>query len=142
MDLAGATQDFPDYSQELGRLTPDGLDVSEGQWQKLAIARAIFEKRKFFIFDEPTASPDAQAENNLYQMLHDRLSDRGCIFISHRLPSAIMADRIIVLDGKTIAEVGTHSELLERQGIYASMYYVQSSSYVSENQKEGYVWDA
>ena len=136
LNMAGAASDFPDLSRNIGRLTSDGSDLSEGQWQKLAVARAFFSRRKFFIFDEPTASLDAQAENNLYMNLKEKLNDKGCIFISHRLPSAIMADRIVVLNNHRIAETGSHEELLRQNGIYAEMYRAQAEAYVQEPGKE------
>ncbi len=136
LNMAGAASDFPDLSRNIGRLTSDGSDLSEGQWQKLAVARAFFSRRKFFIFDEPTASLDAQAENNLYMNLKEKLNDKGCIFISHRLPSAIMADRIVVLNNHRIAETGSHEELLRQNGIYAEMYRAQAEAYVREPGKE------
>lgn len=136
LHMAGAAPDFPDLSRNIGRLTSRGSDLSEGQWQKLAVARAFFSRRKFFIFDEPTASLDAQAESSLYRNLKEKLSDKGCIFISHRLPSAIMADRIIVLDSRRIAEIGSHQELLRLNGIYAEMYRAQAEAYIRESGKE------
>ncbi len=136
LNMAGAASDFPDLSRNIGRLTSNGSDLSEGQWQKLAVARAFFARRKFFIFDEPTASLDAQAEDNLYRNLKEKLDDKGCIFISHRLPSAIMADRIVVLNNHRTAETGSHEELLRKNGIYAEMYRAQAEAYVQRPGKE------
>lgn len=140
LHMANAEEDFPDLSRSVGKLDQKGEDISGGQWQKLAIARAFFSNREFFIFDEPTAALDVQTENMLYQNLKNKLSDKGCIFISHRLPSAIMADRIIVIDKGRIAESGSHETLLKAQGIYARMYYAQADAYMDKDRawnKEG-----
>ncbi len=130
LKMADAEADFPVLDQMIGRLYENGTGLSGGQWQKLAIARPFFSDRDFFIFDEPTASLDAEAENILYQNLKSRLSHKGCIFISHRLPGAIMSDRILVIDNHHLAESGTHEELLLKNGIYAEMYHAQADSYL------------
>ncbi|MCC8195518.1 MAG: ABC transporter ATP-binding protein/permease [Ruminococcus sp.] len=130
LKMADAEADFPVLDQMIGRLYESGTDLSGGQWQKLAIARAFFSNRDFFIFDEPTASLDAEAENILYKNLKSRFSHKGCIFISHRLPGAIMSNRILVIDNHHLAESGTHEELLLKNGIYAEMYHAQADSYL------------
>lgn len=127
--MAEAEGDFPELDRTAGKLDDHGTDLSGGQWQKLAIARAFFPNRQFFILDEPTASLDAKAEDALYRNLKTKLQDKGCIFITHRLPGAIMSDRIFVMDGGRIAETGTHAELLVCNGIYARMYHAQADSY-------------
>ena len=106
----------------LGNLEEDGADLSGGQWQKIAIARACFCQSQFLILDEPTAALDPIAESQMYYVFSEILKDYGYIFISHRLASAKMAERILVLDQGTIIEDGSHEELIEKQGRYYELY--------------------
>lgn len=114
----------------LGTIAEDGVDLSGGQWQKLALARACFAKSKFLILDEPTAALDPMAESRMYHMFAEILSDYGYIFISHRLASAKMAERILVLENGELVEDGSHSQLMEKKGLYWNMFTEQSSWYV------------
>lgn len=124
---------FDDLDKHLGKLEESGTELSGGQKQKLAIARACAAKTNFIIFDEPTASLDPSAEKEMYQNLQKIIgtSDRGrgCIFISHRLASAKMADVIFVLDEGRIIEKGSHDELIKNGGLYSKMYKEQASWY-------------
>lgn len=115
----------------LGNIEDDGVDLSGGQWQKIAIARACFPKSSFIILDEPTASLDPVAESLMYHTFSEVLKDNGYIFISHRLASAKMADRIIVIDDGRIIEDGNHDELMKQQGMYCKMFREQSAWYVN-----------
>lgn len=122
----------------LGKIENEGIDISGGQWQRIAISRALFSDSKFIILDEPTASLDPLAESDMYQSFTNILHDRGCIIISHRLASARMADRIIVIDNGIVVECGRHTTLLDNNGLYAQMWKAQSSWYteVTRNEKK------
>lgn len=124
---------FDDLDKHLGKLEESGTELSGGQKQKLAIARACAAKSNFIIFDEPTASLDPSAEKEMYQNLQKIIGTsnrgRGCIFISHRLASAKMADIIFVLDEGRIIEKGSHDELIKNGGLYSKMYKEQASWY-------------
>jgi len=127
---------FDDLDKHLGKLEESGTELSGGQKQKLAIARACAAKTNFIIFDEPTASLDPSAEKEMYQNLQKIIGTsnrgRGCIFISHRLASAKMADIIFVLDEGRIIEKGSHDELIKNGGLYSKMYKEQASWYKDE----------
>lgn len=116
----------------LGKIYSDGIDVSGGQWQRIAMARSYISDARFVIMDEPTAALDPIAESKMYERFADVLSKRGAIMISHRLASAKMADKIFVLSGGTVAEEGTHEELLKKGGLYHEMWEKQSSWYVTK----------
>lgn len=113
----------------LGKLEEDGVDLSGGQWQRIAVARACLPDSAFAILDEPAASLDPVAESALYHSFAEVLKNRGCILISHRLASARMADRILVLSGGVVSEAGSHAELMASGGLYARMYESQSAWY-------------
>ena len=125
-----------DLDVPLGKIEDDGIDVSGGQWQRIAISRALFSDSAFLILDEPTASLDPIAENEIYQSFANILQDRGCIMISHRLASAKIADKIIVIDSGIVLEKGNHTALLERDGLYAQMWGKQSSWYMEGTSNE------
>lgn len=118
---------------KLGRIYEGGRELSGGQWQRIAIARALFSDSCFIIFDEPTAAIDPNAELEIYKMLIDLCSDKTAIFISHRLGWAKNADRIIVLGEGKVVENGTHEELIQKNGVYAGMYNLQASWYVGNS---------
>lgn len=115
--------------QNLGKIREDGIDLSFGQWQKLALARAIFKKAPFTIFDEPTSSLDPISENKMYENLHILSSTHGSVFISHRLASCKMCDKIILIDNGKVKEYGSHKDLIYQNGLYKKMYEEQSSWY-------------
>lgn len=115
----------------LGKLAEDGVDISRGQWQRIAIARAFLSQAEFVVLDEPTASLDPIAESRVYQSFGEVLERKGAIVISHRLASARMAERILVLEGGEVVESGSHEELMENGGLYAAMYEEQSGWYHS-----------
>lgn len=118
---------------KLGRLYEGARELSGGQWQRIAIAQALLKDAELIIFDEPTAAIDPNAELDIYNMLMDLFKDKAMIMISHRLGWAKKADRIIVLRDGHIVEDGNHDELINKSGIYAKMYNLQSSWYISEN---------
>ncbi|BBH20189.1 ABC transporter permease [Paenibacillus baekrokdamisoli] len=113
----------------LGKLNQDGVDLSGGQWQRLAMARAIVNPAPLLILDEPTAALDPVSESKIYEEFEKLSANRTTIFISHRLGSTKLADKIFVIDDGTIAEEGTHDELIARNQIYATMYESQRGWY-------------
>lgn len=128
-DLAGMLE------KPLGNLSSEGTGLSGGQWQRLALSRACYRDSAICVLDEPTASLDPVAENELYANFTEMMRERACILISHRLAVARYTDRILVLEGGRLVEDGTHGSLMEREGVYASMYLAQSHWYASEEQR-------
>lgn len=117
----------------LGKLEEGGTDISEGQWQRIAIARAIVnggKKGKAFILDEPAASLDPVAENQVYRQFADLAEGKTALFITHRLGAVKDVDMIFVLDGGVVAERGTHAELMEKKGYYEKMFVSQQEWYL------------
>jgi len=121
----------------LGRLYEGGIDVSRGQWQRIAVARAFLSRSNFVVLDEPTASLDPIAESRMYGAFLDILNERGTIIISHRLASAKMADKIIVIESGEVSAVGNHAELMREGGIYSVMFEEQSGWYQEDYTKNG-----
>lgn len=117
------------YRTQLGR-EMDGVDLSGGQWQKLAIARALVRKAELIILDEPTAALDPLAEAEIYEQFLEMTSGRTAVMISHRLGSARMAHRIIVLKDGRIVEEGDHDTLAQRDGEYARLFRLQAQWYM------------
>lgn len=113
----------------LGKLEENGVDLSGGQWQRVAIARACIADSSFVILDEPTASLDPVAESEMYHSFAEIMKNKGCIMISHRLASAKMCDKIIVLDGGRVTQQGSHEVLMQSGGLYAKMFSTQSAWY-------------
>ena len=107
----------------------NGEELSGGEWQKVAIARAFYPDSKFMIMDEPTSSLDPEAEYKLYETMADLCKYKSAIFISHRLSSVIMADKILVLDNGEIIEAGNHKDLIEIDGKYAHLFKLQAERY-------------
>ena len=137
MDMAGAEEVAGlGLEKSLGRLTEDSIDISKGQWQRVAIARALISDAAFIILDEPTASLDPVAESRMYESFSSVMREHGSIIVSHRLASAKLADKIIVIDGGVTAEIGSHGELMERNGLYARMFDEQRSWYVDSEVTE------
>ena len=115
---------------------PNGIELSIGQWQKLAIARAFYSKSDILILDEPTASLDPIAEQEIFNQFDELRRDKTTIFVSHRLSSATVATKIIVLEYGELIEEGTHRELMEKQGRYYELFSTQARRYV-ENTESG-----
>lgn len=113
----------------LGKIKEQGVDLSGGQWQRLVIARALYNPAAVQILDEPTAALDPVAESGIYEIFGKISAGKSTIFITHRLGAARLADEIIVVDGGKVAEQGNHECLLSQKGIYASMYEAQRSWY-------------
>ena len=117
------------YEQMLGRRFEGGVDLSGGEWQKLALARAYLREAQVLILDEPTAALDARAEFEVFQRFNELTTDKMALFISHRFSTVRMAERIIVLENGSIAEEGSHDLLMAHGGTYAGMFELQASSY-------------
>lgn len=113
----------------LGKISENGVDLSGGEWQRLAIARSLYSDAPLSILDEPTAALDPVAESNIYQIFKQISVGKSALFITHRLGAARIADEIIVIDGGKVAEQGSHDELLTRNGIYADMFNTQKGWY-------------
>ena len=107
----------------------DGALLSGGEQQKLAISHVYSKENRFVILDEPSSALDPIAEYEMYQTMDKACENCGMIFISHRLSSAVMADRIYLLENGEVLEVGTHKELMERNGRYAEMFRRQAENY-------------
>lgn len=121
---------FPDgYDQMLGRRFAGGVDLSGGEWQKFALARAYMRDAQVLVLDEPTASLDARAERLLFQRFADLAQGRSAILISHRFSTVRMADRILVLSDGFIEEDGTHEDLMSRGGRYSQLFELQAAGY-------------
>jgi ATP-binding cassette subfamily B protein len=106
-----------------------GRDLSVGQWQRLALARAFFRDAPLIILDEPTASLDAQAEADLFRRIRNLFSGRTVVLISHRFSTVRSADRIYVMSQGHVAEQGTHTQLIAQGGMYAKMFNLQAEMY-------------
>jgi ATP-binding cassette, subfamily B, bacterial len=121
------------YKQMLGRRFEEGVDLSGGEWQKVALARAYLRDAQLLILDEPTAALDARAEYEVFVRFAELMSGRMAVLISHRFSTVRMVDRIVVLapgvDGGTVVEKGTHAELVARGGLYAELFDLQAAGY-------------
>ena len=113
----------------------EGTELSGGQWQKLAIARAFYSTSDILILDEPTASLDAIAEQEIFNTFDQLRRDKTTIFVSHRLSSATVASKIVVLEYGEVVEEGTHAELMEKRGKYYELFSTQAKRYVSEGER-------
>jgi len=117
------------YETILGRRWEKGLELSGGQWQKIALARAFMRNAEVLILDEPTSALDAEAEYEIYKRFRELMHGRIAVLISHRFSTVRMADRIVVLSEGRILEVGSHSELMRRGGPYAHLFNLQAEGY-------------
>jgi ATP-binding cassette subfamily B protein len=127
---AGVIESLPDaYEQMLGRRFEGGIELSGGEWQKVALARAYVRDAELLILDEPTASLDARAEYEVFERFSDLTAGKTAVLISHRFSTVRMADRIVVVEGGTVRETGTHEELLAAGGLYAELFRLQARGY-------------
>lgn len=136
--IAAATQSLADqlaarlphhYDQMLGKRFNNGVELSGGEWQKIALARAYMKDAQLLILDEPTAALDARAEYDVFLRFADLTKGKTSVLISHRFSTVRMADRILVLEKGTVDEIGSHEELLARNGTYAALFHLQAQGY-------------
>jgi ATP-binding cassette subfamily B protein len=113
----------------LGCRFAGGVDLSGGEWQKIALARAYLRDAQLLILDEPTAALDARSEHEVFQRFADLTKGKMSVLISHRFSTVRMSDRILVLENGTIAEQGAHNQLLRSGGCYAEMFELQAAHY-------------
>ena len=118
------------FDTVLGGWFEAGHEISAGQWQKLAVSRAFMRDAEVLVLDEPTASIDAEGEHELFQRFQELAADRTAIVISHRFSTVRLADRIAVLRGGRLEELGTHRDLLARDGRYAHLFRLQARGYL------------
>ena len=114
----------------------NGLELSGGQWQKIALARAFFRDSQFVILDEPSSALDPEAEDYIFTSFKQLCANRGGILISHRLSGVMMVDTIVLLDKGAVIESGTHEALMAQNGKYAEMYRLQAEKYVGGDANE------
>lgn len=117
------------YNTAIGNLFNDSRELSWGEWQKIALARSLFRDAQVLILDEPSSALDADAEYEIFSRFREIMKGRTAILISHRFTNVSLADRIIVINKGSVEETGTHEELMEKRGIYFSMYTKQSSRF-------------
>jgi ATP-binding cassette subfamily B protein len=123
-------EDLPDgYQTMLGRWFHGGHELSLGQWQRIALARAFMRDAEILVLDEPTASLDAQTEYEIFRHFQELTAGKMAILISHRFSTVRMADRIVVIESGRIAEMGSHQELLRLEGTYARLFSMQAEGY-------------
>lgn len=117
------------YAQPLGKRFAGGLDLSGGEWQKIALSRAYMREAEILILDEPTAALDARAEHDVFARFRELSAGRTTVLISHRFSTVRMADRILVLEGGRVLEEGSHAALMARDGRYAELFTLQAEGY-------------
>jgi ATP-binding cassette, subfamily B, bacterial len=117
------------FDQQLGRRFEGGVDLSGGEWQRMALARAYLRDAQLLILDEPTAALDARSEQEVFQRFAELTKGKMALLISHRFSTVKMTDRIVVLSHGVLTEEGTHEELIRHGGLYAEMFEMQAASY-------------
>lgn len=123
-------ESLPDgVNQIVGKMFDSGIDLSGGQWQKLALARAFFRNAPILILDEPTAAIDAKAEYEIFENVQKLQKDKTVLIISHRFSTVRNADRILVLEDGKILEEGNHETLMKKKGLYAELFEIQAKGY-------------
>jgi ATP-binding cassette subfamily B protein len=121
------------YDTALGKWFDSGVNLSGGEWQKVALARAFMRDAKILLLDEPTSALDAQAEYDLFERLRTLTAGRTAVYISHRFSTVRRADRIVFLEHGRLVEEGTHEELMRLDGRYARLFRMQASAYTGED---------
>lgn len=117
------------YNQQLGKDLTGGIEPSHGQWQKLALARTFYRDALIFVLDEPTASVDAESEEAIFAKLERLPKTKTVILISHRFSTVRRAKQIVVIEGGSITEKGSHEELLSQNKTYARLFALQAKGY-------------
>src|ERR1700740_2919040 len=117
------------FDQVLGSRFEGAVDLSGGEWQKIAIARAYLRDAQLLVLDEPTAALDAKSELEVFERFAELTEGKMALLISHRFSTVRMADRIVVLEGGRLVEEGTHQQLMALGGRYAGMFEMQAASY-------------
>jgi ATP-binding cassette subfamily B protein len=117
------------YEQALGKRFNQGVELSGGEWQKIALARAYMKESQLLILDEPTSALDARAEYEVFQRFAELTRGKTAVLISHRFSTVRMADRILVLDRGEVLEIGSHAALLQLNGRYAELFHLQARGY-------------
>lgn len=117
------------YDQMIGKRFANGVDLSGGEWQKVALARAYMRDAQLIILDEPTAALDARAEHEVFVRFSELTKGKTAVLISHRFSTVRMADRILVIENGTLSESGTHQELMDKNGRYAELFLLQAKGY-------------
>ena len=117
------------YDQMIGRRFNGGVDLSGGEWQKIALGRAYMREAQLLILDEPTAALDARAEYEVFQRFKELTQGKTAVLISHRFSTVRMADRILVVENGRVQEIGSHEELLAKDGRYAELFALQAAGY-------------
>lgn len=127
----GVIENLPKkYDQMLGKRFSGGVDLSGGQWQKVALARAYLREAQLIILDEPTAALDARAEHEVFVRFSELMQGKTAVLISHRFSTVRMADRILFLENGQLLEIGSHEELLAKSGKYAELFKLQAKGYL------------
>ncbi|MDB5138558.1 MAG: transporter ATP-binding protein [Mucilaginibacter sp.] len=117
------------YDQQLGKRFAQGVELSGGEWQKVALARAYMRNAQLLILDEPTSALDARAEYSVFERFAELTKGKSAVLISHRFSTVRMADRILVLEKGELAEIGSHQELIQKNGRYAELFNLQARGY-------------
>lgn len=118
------------YNQVLGKRFADGVELSGGQWQKVALARAYMRDAQLLILDEPTSALDARAEHEVFIRFSELIAGKMAVLISHRFSTVRMADRILFLENGQLLELGSHEELIAKNGKYAELFHLQAKGYI------------
>ncbi len=119
-----------EYEQILGKRFTNGIELSGGQWQKVALARAYMRDAQLLILDEPTSALDARAEHEVFERFAELIAGKSAVLISHRFSTVRMADRILFLENGQLLELGSHEELLAKDGKYAELFNLQAQGYM------------
>jgi ATP-binding cassette subfamily B protein len=117
------------YNQIIGKRFAKGVDLSGGQWQKIALGRAYMREAQLLILDEPTAALDARAEFEVFERFADLTKGKTAVLISHRFSTVRMADRVLVLENGRFVEMGSHEQLMTANGKYATLFNLQAQGY-------------